>query len=364
MDAARLSTVSTAHCRRLIAVSDIHGDAKTFRRLLDDIGYAPGDALVVAGDFLERGVENLAMLRMMIELSRQPDVHALLGNNDDYVLRMLRGGFEWDTILWFLKNRRATTLGDMAAEMDIDLLSITDKAGALRAIEREYRAELDWLGALPHIVDTEHITFAHAGLAMAPLDKQNIQDCIKNDAFAEQNVSFDRLLVVGHWPTDNYRNAKMDHSPYLLRERNVLSIDGGNSLRRSGQINACIWTYGDPLCYETVAADALPVGIALDRQKASDTSFNIHFRENHVERIATEGDAVVCYHPHSGRTLRIPANMLYEQAGALRCVSYTDYSPPIEKGDSLSVVQRFENRWFVKKDGVAGWYAGALDMPT
>lgn len=359
---ARVERIRTEG-RRLIAVSDVHGGHDVLRRLLGDIGYGEGDTLVVPGDFLERNPGSLATLRLMMELAKGDHVHILLGNNDDYLPCILRrnAGEAWTRA--YLGRRRASALWEMAGEAGIDLDSSADFTGALAALADAYREELDWIESLPHIVDAEGITFAHAGLAPGPLDRQEAAVCLKSDAFADGDAAFDKLVVVGHWPTDNYRQGLMDYSPYFLPERNILSIDGGYGLKQCGQINACIWEGGDPHDFAVVSRDGLPQRVARDRQAASEHPFAIRFGANRVELLRREGETAVCFHPDSGRTLRLQSDNLYRKGEHWYCITYTDYRLPVEPGDLLSVVDVFEGRHLVKKNGEAGWYAGRLDPP-
>jgi hypothetical protein len=41
--------------RRIIAVSDVHGNLDFFRGLMDQVGLTPSDILVLVGDLLEKG---------------------------------------------------------------------------------------------------------------------------------------------------------------------------------------------------------------------------------------------------------------------------------------------------------------------
>lgn len=53
---ARVRTVDTGRFARIIAVSDIHGSDAAFARLLARVGFCPGDALLLVGDYIERGM--------------------------------------------------------------------------------------------------------------------------------------------------------------------------------------------------------------------------------------------------------------------------------------------------------------------
>lgn len=54
--------------RRVIAVSDIHGNLPFFQALMDQIRLSPEDILVLVGDMLEKGQDSLALLRHLMEL--------------------------------------------------------------------------------------------------------------------------------------------------------------------------------------------------------------------------------------------------------------------------------------------------------
>lgn len=73
--------------RRIIAVSDVHGNLDFFRGLMDQVGLTPSDILVLVGDLLEKGPDSLALLRYVMELSRTHTVYPLCGNCDGLVLR-------------------------------------------------------------------------------------------------------------------------------------------------------------------------------------------------------------------------------------------------------------------------------------
>ena len=68
--------------RRLLVVSDIHGNVPYFEGVLRKVGFSDRDELIIDGDFLEKGQESLRMLRILMELARRGNTHVLLGNCD------------------------------------------------------------------------------------------------------------------------------------------------------------------------------------------------------------------------------------------------------------------------------------------
>ena len=87
---ARVIHPEFAAGRRILAVSDIHGNLPFFRGLLQKVRFTPEDILVLDGDMLEKGRDSLALLRYMMELSRTHTVYPICGNCDGLVFRFLR----------------------------------------------------------------------------------------------------------------------------------------------------------------------------------------------------------------------------------------------------------------------------------
>ena len=83
-------TLSLPAGRRLIAVSDIHGHLTLLRALLEKVHYIPGgDLLFLVGDLVEKGPENLAVLRYVQDLCAHGFVYPTMGNVDAFTLSML-----------------------------------------------------------------------------------------------------------------------------------------------------------------------------------------------------------------------------------------------------------------------------------
>ena len=54
--------------RRIIAVSDIHANLDYFQHLLEKIEFGKEDALIIAGDFLEKGERSLDTLHLIMDM--------------------------------------------------------------------------------------------------------------------------------------------------------------------------------------------------------------------------------------------------------------------------------------------------------
>ena len=68
--------------RRIIAVSDIHGNLPFFLALMEKVRLTPDDILILLGDLLEKGQDSLPLLRHLMALSRTHTVYPVCGNCD------------------------------------------------------------------------------------------------------------------------------------------------------------------------------------------------------------------------------------------------------------------------------------------
>ena len=66
LETARVIHPEFAPGRRILSVSDIHGNLSFFRGLLEQVKFTPQDILVLDGDILEKGRDSLALLRYVM----------------------------------------------------------------------------------------------------------------------------------------------------------------------------------------------------------------------------------------------------------------------------------------------------------
>lgn len=185
--------------------------------------------------------------------------------------------------------------------------------------------------------------------------------CLKNDAFLEKGLRFSKYVVVGHWPVTLY-NDKIDcANPIINREQHIISIDGGCSLKRTGQLNLLIIPAEDSEEFTFASFDGFPVRVALDPQEGSEDPFCLLYTDNAVRLLKREAEFSFVEHRHTGRRLWVLNEDLYGSGKAMHCDDSTDYRIPVRPGDRLSVILETSKGALVKKDGVSGWYCGRLE---
>lgn len=337
--------------RRALVTSDIHGSLDLFKALLKKLQYKPGeDTLVIIGDLVQKGSQNLDTIRFVMELSKLENVFVLMGNNDLFTLEGPdREIFEHGSYF-----RECSMLGEMAMAMGLPFPKSVKETHVLRekakgAFPEEHR----FLQDLPHVLETEQFLFAHAGLQSEDLERQELEYVLSVPRFHETvNCTFHKLLLTGHWPTANYRRDKLSNAPLYNQSRHVLSIDGGNRVKTFGQLNGVIL---DPRTggWFWDSVDNFPKIRAPFSQKARSGSV-ITWPENHVELLEQGEHTSLCRIRKTGEQVELPNELLYTDDEGLRTDDFTSDLLEVSAGEELAVVWK-GNKWMLAgKNGKMG----------
>jgi len=68
---------------RTYAIGDLHGEVSLLRQLLLILPYHEQDTLVFLGDYMDRGEDSIALVRELLQLSREHERTILLRGNHD-----------------------------------------------------------------------------------------------------------------------------------------------------------------------------------------------------------------------------------------------------------------------------------------
>ena len=235
---ARVRSLQPGAFRRIIAVSDLHGNDALFDRLLGQVRFSDADALVLLGDYIERGEQTLPLLRRIMRLCARGNVFPLLGNCDTLLDDLFEPRFRGD-LTDYLGRHPQTILHEMLAEQGLRFSAGTT-LDALRSLVRgHYAAEYAFLASLPHVIAAGDTVFVHAGLDAAPLEQQEDDRCMKRSDFYRDAPAFPFLLVVGHRPCQCIRPEE-GGAPVHDAARNILFLDGGVSVCTPCRLNALV----------------------------------------------------------------------------------------------------------------------------
>ena len=380
-----IQTIKAAPGQRIIAVSDIHGHLNHLIQLLKKINYSGDDILGIVGDIVDKGPDSLRTLQYVMELAKREQVYVSIGNVD--LLRLERLTDEGEgadaNFCSFVRWMKTCWDGGLIMDMMRDIGLLVDKlteenAGEYRARLRDHFCkEIRFLESLPVVLEMGDYLFVHGGIPtddLAQIEGRDAKQFLKNDCFLKKGHSFQRYVVVGHWPVCLYDEEKECVAPILDRERNIICIDGGCGLKRVGQLNALLIPHKDAgmdeLSWEFY--DEFPEAIALENQASQAPTVHIQYFDSEVELVEERGDVLLLKHLGSGREVLVPSGHTWQKtglkirgkdeptAGELHCDDYCDEKPEIMAGDELSVIWKTSIGCYVKHRGRIGWYCGPI----
>lgn len=346
--------------QRVIVISDIHGNLEALKALLKKVNYSTKDVLILLGDIVEKGDESLATLRFVMDLSMSHTVYTICGNCDMICLELLKDNRN-EELLRYIVSRKNTLVGEMCRELGIPTNLDMDMLAVKKILREAYGKEIDFIFNLPHVIETGNYVFAHAAVYPDRLEEMKPSQVMRADAFMEQGFHFEKYHVVGHWPAVLYCKRIAVCNPKIDEVNKIISIDGGNVLKRDGQLNALIIedVNKDEFTYEYV--DLLKKARILNTQEVGGDSLNIPWVDSSVQVLRKERDFTYCEHKSTGYKMWIPNDYLYMKKGEWHTEDITDYQIPVTYGDIVSVTEETSRGYLIKKDGICGWYYGLLE---
>lgn len=348
--------------RRILVISDIHGNLPYLKGLLDKVGFGPEDELIIDGDFVEKGAYSLETLRYLMGLAQRGNTHLLLGNCDNWNDIFPMGSEYYDRFMRYLLYRKCGLLWDMLNASGLDPFDLDEEGAWKEELARAYPEEWAFLDSLPHAIETEHYVFAHAAVRPGKALRQHtVSELVTCDAFLKQGWRFDKWVVVGHWPVMLYHENIVCANPIIDREAHIISIDGGCVLKDDGQLNALIIPYEGSEDFRWESYDPFPERTVRSAQAGSERSYYIRWGDSRVRVLRRGEEFSRCRHVRTGYEMDILTKYLFTDNEETDCNDCTDYVLPLRPGDRVRVVETTSRGYFVKHDGVSGWYFGQLE---
>ena len=363
MTTPRIEVYNPPPGKRLLVISDIHGNVPYFEGVLRKAGFSSRDELIIDGDFLEKGPESLRMLRILMELHHRGNTHVLCGNCDDWydIYRPEWRQEDDEKVLQYMLWRKSGLLWDMCNAAGIDPFEMDDFTAAKAQLRRAFPAEWDFLRDLPHALETERFVFVHAGMRPdKPLKAHSVEELTKVEHFLTLDRRFSKWVVVGHWPVVLYGTDRVCANPILDRDKRIASIDGGCVLKDDGQLNCLIIPHRDSEDLDFVAYDPFPEKTVLDDQAEGVRSYYIRWGDSTVQVLARGEEFSRCRHVRTGYEMDILTKYLFTDNPVTDCNDCTDYILPLRRGDRVRVIEETSRGCLVKHKGVTGWYRGGL----
>ena len=169
--------------KRILVIGDIHGEFTKLISLYDKIKVADNDLVIFLGDYVDRGNENVKVLKWVLNESKKDNVIMLCGNHED----MLRT----DILSGNVRKGIKGTLGEIALEKEIDR-KFEDKLFIfLKKLPYYYRMN----------IGQQEYYFCHAGIdPEESLDSQYEMDLLWIREKFLVTYEGKAIIVVGHTP--------------------------------------------------------------------------------------------------------------------------------------------------------------------
>jgi len=192
---------------RRFAISDIHGCAKTFRHLVENVlQLKPTDQLFLLGDYIDRGPDSKGVIDFILELKHSGyPVRTLSGNHEAMMLDALEDA---EALLHWRGNGGKQTLASFGVT-------------ALQDISSSYWV---FLQNLEYYIALDDYILVHAGLnfrAPNPFADTDSMLWIRNFP-VDYDILGERKMVHGHTPTPAVEIAQN-----IKNKAQIINIDGG-----------------------------------------------------------------------------------------------------------------------------------------
>lgn len=211
--------------RRILAIGDMHGKFTRLLSLFHKIDFDERkDFLILLGDYIDRGEDNMRCFRWAMEMSEKTNVVALRGNHEQMMLYYYAMGAA-EGYIW-LPN------GGNKTKAEFDEWCKKDDTAFQQAMEfidtRPYYYQMT--------VNDEEYIFVHAGLNPdKPLDKQDEESLLWIREKFYNGYRGSANIICGHTPTPFVKNDWY----YPVRLSNKITMMDTGSFMPNGKIS-CI----------------------------------------------------------------------------------------------------------------------------
>lgn len=200
------------------AISDIHGCAKTFKKILHRISLSKEDKLYLLGDYIDRGPDSRGVIDHIWDLKEKGyQVHCLRGNHEQMLLDAYAG--------------------DTSNSIILHETLVSFNTTSVKLIPKPY---IKWVKDLPYYFKLEDHILVHAGLnfhADAPFEDKKEMLWIRYwYMHIDRQFLGNRIIVHGHTPTHQLEIKKSIHR---LGDIPAINIDAGCVFQKNGLEHLC-----------------------------------------------------------------------------------------------------------------------------
>lgn len=338
-----IKTIHPKPKQRILITSDVHGNLKLFKSSLKSLNFGKDDILIINGDISEKGDNSIELFQYIIDLAKDYHVHLTMGNCDD-LLNNLHLDEKNEGMQNYMETRPKTILSEFTK-----VFGKQKHFQDLKELAKKHYPEIfELVLNLPEIIETPYFTAVHAG--MTHDEDQDRRFNLQVPAFYEQDIKFEKPLIVGHYPVCLYNSTYICHNPIIDRDKNIFSIDGGNVIKNEGQLNFIEFVDETFHVHSFDNLEYQDLGI---HQEAV-PGLHMSWADREIEVLEIGSTFSKCKHLSSQTIIEVPNHYL-DLDYSILINDYTDALLEVNEGDLVHVIFETEVGYYAKCKGYIGW---------
>ncbi|MDR6551586.1 metallophosphoesterase family protein [Paenibacillus qinlingensis] len=222
--------------KRILVISDIHGELAKFEALLAAARYnSEQDQLILLGDYVDRGPDAKGVIERVMAL-KEAGARVLKGNHEDLMIKALTTQDERAWKRWAQINGGDMTLQSYGFTEADYALDENAESFTKPELQSDLLSEhLAFITQLEHYIETDDYIFVHAGVQPGvPVSETDPFTLMWIRGEFHTGYSGEKIVVFGHSSTDTLHGDSDNYHVYFGVNR-IIGIDGGAVY--GGQLN-------------------------------------------------------------------------------------------------------------------------------
>ena len=350
--------------KRTIVISDIHGNLELFQRLLEKVHYTPLDTLIIVGDIIEKGPRILDTYEYIKELNQRENVYILNGNCEWAIHDLVTNPKVVEFMHHYLAKQPNSLLHEILKAENMNYKDYSGKE-LQSFFQKRIASILETINSFYTTLESEDYVFVHAGIEnRKDYENSDLHILMEQQRFYDLIHPLDQYVVVGHFPTSNYIQNKIDNRIIIDKDKRMICLDGGNIVKKIGQLNALIIT--DHLETAEVHPHYLTGIVKEDYLVEDSLPHKIAWPNFEVRIIEKKEEFTLCEKLYNQERLMIKNEYLYQREGHYYAKDdYEDHHFSILKGERVEIMEIAGSFSYILYHGEIGWIPTSfLQIPT
>ncbi|PAB59525.1 metallophosphoesterase [Anaeromicrobium sediminis] len=356
---SRIIELPTYEKYRLIVMSDIHGGLNSYKKLTEKVKLAENDYLIILGDFIEKGPYSKKLLEELKKISKHKNRIIISGNCEAFISYLMKDINHCEKMYKYMGNKPYRSIfDDWIGELNVNLDETTPEELHIR-INKVYKEDIDFISTLPIGLEFDKFIFVHGGIDyINDWKDSSFRTLLACDEFYKKGHKSDKIVVVGHWPTSNYKGFSGSGDVIIDKEKRIICIDGGYAVKIKGQMNALIIEKdGGNYNISSEKIDDFTKYKVIEENKGSEKiPEKLGWPCNKIRIIEKKEEFSLCERIHNGEYINVKNELIEFDGKEYYCnQDYQEYFLTVNKGDEIRVAGIYGKYALARFKDEYGW---------